>query len=305
MVGNSRCSELTNIGNKMNYKESKLRTETIKSYFEVLKQDSRNIKVPNLIGLGSPRCGTSTLYKLLSDRDDCYCSPVKEANFWGIKQEGYNRDGWTVEEYKRLFLGGETFKYNADITPVYLHCIDSLEEIRKNTNDVKVIINIRNPIDRLFSQFKHFSEIGRSRMRHDFNNDEFELFLTEGIKKFKENKVKIRDWSCPGKAITQSLYNDYILKCEELFGQENVLVLLYEDLKVSQDIWQQTLNDFLGDELSGLESQTSIFHANKSKVMEMNLEQETLSELFDIFDKDIEPLSKTIGRDLASIWKII
>ena len=39
--------------------------------------------------------------------------------------------------------------------------------------------------------------------------------------------------------------------------------------------------------------------------MEMNLEQETLSELFDIFDKDIEPLSKTIGRDLASIWKII
>ena len=95
------------------------------------------------------------------------------------------------------------------------------------------------------------------------------------------------------------------MKCEELFGQENVLVLLYEDLKVSQDIWQQTLNDFLGDELSGLESQTSIFHANKSKVMEMNLEQETLSELFDIFDKDIEPLSKTIGRDLASIWKII
>ena len=259
------------------------------AYYEHLRIASgiaNRCSVPNLFGVGPGRSGTTFLYGLLSTLDEILVSSVKEANFFGIMQDKYRLGGVSLNDYSRLFshAKSQSFKYCAEISPVYLFHRPSLDEIRATCGLAKIMVTLRNPIDRAFSQYKHHQQ------SHQFTN--FDHYCQVGLGNMNLNKPVIRpDWFAPQTNLRQSLYSSDIEYCWKLFGKQNVLILHYEELNAERDSWIARVSEFLGLELTA-EGQPTKHRNASSKNESMELSRMTNKMLTEFYREDQKELRR-------------
>lgn len=115
---------------------------------------------PNLLIVGAAKSGTTSLYNYLSKHPDIFMSVNKEPHFLINKEIGSTRipNGINdLEEYTQLFINGSSFKYRGEASAMYLQFPDiSIKNIRKYLSPkTKILIMLRNPIDRAFSGYHH------------------------------------------------------------------------------------------------------------------------------------------------------
>ena len=118
------------------------------------------MSLPNLLIVGAAKSGTTSLYNYLSQHSDLFASSHKEPHFLINNEIGKTRipNGITeLKSYMDLFLGKDSFKYRVEASTMYLQFPDiSIKNIRKYLDaDTKIIIMLRNPIDRAFSGYNH------------------------------------------------------------------------------------------------------------------------------------------------------
>jgi hypothetical protein len=72
--------------------------------------------LPNFLGLGAQRAGSSWLYKLLQTHPDIYLPErCKEVHYF----DRYYYRG--IKWYKNFFHTHNSYKYTGEITPIYLY----------------------------------------------------------------------------------------------------------------------------------------------------------------------------------------
>lgn len=246
-----------------------------------------NLRGPNLIGVGSGRCGTSHLYGLLRSSPEIYVTPVKEANYFGVA----SRQGMTFREYKSLFAGQGAQRWISDITPVYLYAPDGLEDMRQALGPVRLMATLRNPVTRLVSHFKYHHNY------HGYSN--FEAYLTDGMAEIRSDRP--RNWASPSQGIRMSLYGGPLKRAGELFGAENLLVLIYEDLMADASTWTAQLEPFL--ELSFPEQTGAGRFRNASRKEEVDLPKAPITaEVLDLFAEDLEALGGLVPDRVLQDW---
>ena len=99
-------------------REKRILDDTIRAVVDSIHPGTRaKIKLPNVIGIGSGRCGTSYLFGLLREHDDFYVSPLKEVNYFGIKQAPFTRHGWSLDDYRLCFASQNSEKHIVEISP--------------------------------------------------------------------------------------------------------------------------------------------------------------------------------------------
>jgi len=107
--------------------------------------------LPTFLGIGVPRAGTTWLHTLLSAHPDVYLpSRRKEVRFF----DSYYEQG--QEWYEAFFCPPEEAgRYEAigEISPQYLYCEEGPERIRALLPTAKLIVMLRHPVDRAYSQF--------------------------------------------------------------------------------------------------------------------------------------------------------
>jgi hypothetical protein len=270
--------------------------DTAPSYYRHLQTTSgAKIRqaVPNLYGVGPGRSGTSFLYGLLAGHDDILVSPVKETNYFGILQEGYRRGGLTMKDYSRLFAHPvETeYAYIAEVTPVYLFAPGALNEIKNASGYPKLIVTLREPIDRAHSQYKHH------RQHHE--NQSFDEYVELGLEQLNVGANKKGRWFEPGTNLRQSLYAADIGRAWQLFGRERVQILFYEELKHDPDAWIKRLARFLEVEFDISERQADRYR-NASPAGEIELSEKNRAKLLKIYGEDRGKLDN-MSLDV-SIW---
>lgn len=67
---------------------------------------------PGLICIGMPKCGTSTLYKLLEKNDKFFVTPIKEINYFAFKKFKYGKsitdivfaNNWISKQHRRAII---------------------------------------------------------------------------------------------------------------------------------------------------------------------------------------------------------
>ncbi|SDX66232.1 Sulfotransferase domain-containing protein [Allochromatium warmingii] len=274
-----------------------LTANDIESYYKVLMASLRQRRRPNLIGVGVARCGTTLLYELLKKQPEVYVSPIKEVNFFGVFQQEFrpNGMGWRIEDYERLFLPAKNERYLCEISPVYFSVPGAADWIHRLVADVKIIIMLREPVERLISQYKHYLQHHKRNMIET----DLEAFLESGMRVVQDNAVSIRDWYSPGSCVAQSFYADNLSAYIRLFGRDNVCVLIYEDLRDQPEIWLQTLCDFLG--LNILFDLNEKINASP-KVVDISLSPDLVTKARAMFHDEIAKTSEIIHRDLSSLW---
>ncbi|MEM7163015.1 MAG: sulfotransferase domain-containing protein [Bacteroidota bacterium] len=192
------------------------------------KWNKRRIELPDFIIPGAAKSGTTTLYRILQQHPEVFVpSYHKETYFFSF----FNRE-LTYEkefqshlivnpiEYCDLFKG-QSNKLMGEASIGYLYdfedCIQNMQKFYgEKTKEVKIIIILRNPIDRAFSHYNFL-------IRNGFETLPFKEAIQKDI---SEKRKKIRpgfDYLDYGKYYKQvKAFIDYF---------DHVKVFLFEDLK--------------------------------------------------------------------------
>lgn len=125
------------------------------------------MRLPEFCIAGAQKSGTTTLHGCLCSHTDIRCpiSPdtgefVKEVNFFGNQWD--NGLDW----YRSHFCAQDGVYL--DSTPNYLCDFNAHERMQEVIPNAKLIISLRNPITRAFSQFNHYSQSIEKSRKWDF-----------------------------------------------------------------------------------------------------------------------------------------
>ena len=122
---------------------------------------------PDALIIGAPKAGTSALHVALAQHPQIYASPVKEPKYfmcWDAPPPAYRGPGdghsnqewiWRREEYEALFRGAPDDAIRLESTPFYMYAPTARRRITEELPAAKLIIIVRDPIDRAYSNWMH------------------------------------------------------------------------------------------------------------------------------------------------------
>ena len=128
---------------------------------------AKKINYPNLYIVGAPKSGTTSLYHYLNQHPDI-CIPDKEPRFFiseiikkvndadPIKDYLLRSSVLEKDQYQELY-SQRNEKICCDASTQYLfHHQEVIPQIQKvSTEEPKILIMLRNPVDRAFSNYQH------------------------------------------------------------------------------------------------------------------------------------------------------
>lgn len=202
-----------------------------------------SVKLPNFLIAGAAKSGTTSLYLYLNQHPEVYMSPVKEPKFitaqfikFPLRGIGDSRTEKgiikTFDEYKTLFskVKDEKAIGEASIDSLYFY-EGAIPIIKKYLGDIKIIIILRNPIDRAFSQYVMFTD----RLR--------ESLSFEDALKAEEERVR-NNWAFGWHYTRVGFYYNQVRSYLQNFT--HVKVYLYDDLRQDTAGVVKDLYEFLG-----------------------------------------------------------
>lgn len=194
------------------------------------------METPNLILLGVQKAGTTSLYYWMAQHPDIFGSlAIKDIPIFVEKQKRKMR----LHEFKEYVCKNR--KNEKIVFHGWVHYINSFDEFKTEfPNDIsnaKYILVLRDPIDRMISNFKY-------SLSHD---KEEKSSIIDAIQHEQENR---NSFSFEKKGycsyIRNSLYADDIAYIKNNVEKENLLILWFEDLANTPQETANKVFNFLG-----------------------------------------------------------
>lgn len=211
--------------------------------------------LPNFLGIGAPRSGSTWLYELLRSHPDIYMSQRKETYFF----RNYFEKG--LVEYQKFFPEeAEAWKYVAigEFTPYYLFCSECPARITQVPSIKKFLLILRNPVKRAYSQFGALLKAG------DFQGT-FEDCMVTNYERIVEH----------------GFYTRPLKEYFRYFDREQFLILIMEETVNNVAQTKQRLGSFLGVDAAKFTQVESKHRVNKSyipKIPKLNYYLEKLRQ---------------------------
>ncbi|MEX2132610.1 MAG: sulfotransferase domain-containing protein, partial [Acidimicrobiia bacterium] len=115
-------------------------------------------QLPTFLIAGAMRCGTTSLNAYLREHDEITVGQPKEVHFF---DQNYERG---IDWYLQHFPGSDTAKAIGEATPAYLYFPEVAERIATTLPDVKILLLLRDPVDRAHSHYWHNRSVGREKL---------------------------------------------------------------------------------------------------------------------------------------------
>lgn len=199
--------------------------------------------LPDFLIIGVQKGGTSTLYGTLTDHPNVRRAANKELNFFN---QNFERG---VKWYRQCFLPpvkGEEFSLTGESTPAYFTDTANIpERAAKILPDARLILMLRNPVDRAYSNYQHQVRAGRET--RDFGTAVRAAEAALKVEREGNAPDGSREWTQNGSAyISRGLYIEHLERWMEFFDREQLLILKSESFfGDAQGTLKRTL-DFLG-----------------------------------------------------------
>ncbi len=176
--------------------------------------------LPNYLIIGTARGGTTWLAKNLMLHSEIFMYSKKELHFF---ERDYAKG---IDWYEQKFNNAnENAIAIGEGTPAYLYHEHVSELIKKHIPKVKLIVSLRDPVERAFSHYLY-----RERERQ-FKN----------LPQTFEKKIN----TTPS-LIETGLYARKLQRYYDLFPKENILILLYDELSNDPEQYLRRVYKFLG-----------------------------------------------------------
>ena len=127
--------------------------------------------LPDFFIAGAPKAGTTALHAALARHQALYMSAVKEPKFFLTDGPPSARGGpgdvqtyrehvWRREDYEALFDPAPAGVLRGESTPFYLYNWAAQRRIRALIPDAKIIVILRDPVERAHSNWTHLWSAG-------------------------------------------------------------------------------------------------------------------------------------------------
>lgn len=213
---------------------------------------------PNFLCVGAQKAGTTTLHDILKQHPDIYLPKLKEAHFFDRPERYIKGIRWWLETF---FEDYNNEKIMGAITPEYLYYEEVPEKIFHDLRGVKLIIILRNPVDRAYSHYL----MSKRRSYETLPFEEAILAEPERLRvggDFERNHFSYID---------RGRYAVQLKRYYNLFKQENIMVLIFEDdIKRNIDETIGKIERFLDIEQLPLNTKLESNSAREPKNMVLN-----------------------------------
>jgi len=180
----------------------------------------------DFIGIGAPRCGTTWIARCLAEHPQVCFSSEKEPDFF---LDSHYRKG--LKFYQSFFKDCGNGRIRGEFSPSYYLNKKVPQRIKKYFPNVKLLVCLRNPIERILSHYKFKIKTGQ-----------------------KINPNISKELSSNRYYMLYGLYYQYLSKFFKYFNPKNILILIYEDtlsnptkfIKISIDFLKLMKTLFLG-----------------------------------------------------------
>jgi hypothetical protein len=182
-------------------------------------------RLPDFVVIGAGKSGTTSLNEYLKEHPNIFMSTRKEPNFFAYElakeedfdlessKEFYKDSVLKLEDYLQLFEGSKEDQLLGEVSNTYLNSEMACARIKHYVPNTKLIAILRNPADRLFSRYSHYTREG---------------LLPEdgGLDRVFDKSTSW--WKRPD-MITEGLYYGQLKRYYDNFPKENIRVYLYEN----------------------------------------------------------------------------
>ena len=195
--------------------------------------------LPNLLIVGAAKSGTTSLHNYLNQHPDVFmCSP-KEPHFLINKEIGEQRISKGVlnlEDYKSLFEGKSGKRYRGESSVMYLSFPEiTIKNIKKYlSEDVKIIIMLRNPVERAYSGYQHVK-------RYNIMES---LSFEDALEQSEHRYHNTSNMTPASRYLELGLYYKQVKVLSEAF--KNIHLIIYDDYKHHFDKEMNKVFHFLG-----------------------------------------------------------
>lgn len=193
----------------------------------------------DFIGIGVPKAATSWIYQCLSEHPDICMAEPKETQFLLSEEER------SVAEYAQHFQHCNEEKVRGEYSPKYLFSEQALRRIKQHYPEAKLVVCLRNPIERAISLYYYRSSKGRNTLPT----------LHEQIQQ------------APKDYIEHGKYYTHLSKYLKEFSREQIYIIVYEDIEKDPKHVIRELYDFLNvsDEFTppSLQSKKNVTSASR------------------------------------------
>lgn len=212
----------------------------------------------NFIGIGVQKSASTWVYRVLEDHPQVQVSTPKELNYFSYN---YNEgDDW----YNGHFLGAEE-RVTGEISPSYFHRDVVLDRIKKYNPDIKIIVTLRDPVGRAYSNHLHMIRVNQ--------------YLGEDLS-FEKGMLAHEMY------LDQSRYFLHLSKWFDLFPSENILVLIQENIEQNPFDEALKIYEFLGVDET---------HVSKFVNKRANVSYQAKSKLFEAMLKKFGCYARRLG----------
>ncbi|MCD6422482.1 sulfotransferase domain-containing protein [bacterium] len=187
--------------------------------------------LPNFLGIGAQRSGTTSLFAILRQHPNIYLPEVKETGFFC--DDNQFKKG--IEYYERIFFSkwrGE--KAVGEISPDYL-LVEYVPERIYHTlgKETKLIVMLRNPAERAWSNYL-------MNLARGIEDKPFEEAIRLEEKRIKRGPSSLLNFSY----LKRGLYAEQIRRYLRFFPRENFFFIIFETDFLQNR--QRTIEQLLG-----------------------------------------------------------
>ncbi|MBW7475542.1 sulfotransferase domain-containing protein [Paenibacillus oenotherae] len=243
---------------------------------------------PDFLIIGTQKGGTTSLYHYLTQHPNIKAAAVKEVHYFDHQfDKGFD---W----YKRHFPPGLSAQaLTGEASPYYLFHPQTPGRVRELLPDTKLIVLLRNPVDRAYSHYQMMVRRGLEQLSFP------EALLAESARVQDEYERMAQD---PGYSSTncehfsylkRGLYAEQLKRWFHYFPPEQFLIMSSERLLQDPAECCQRAWDFLGMRAWGLTEFTQLNEGNYTS----GIPAETLKWLYEYFAEPNRQLFDLIGEE--------
>jgi hypothetical protein len=201
-------------------------------------RSAHNLTLPHFIGLGPGQSGSTWLFEQLSRHPDIFLPSKKELNYFNRNLHRYS-----LSSYAANFKPGGNC-ITGEISPGYSVLRgDRIQFLKKMIPEVRLILTVRNPVDRSWSAARRLME------RFNFNLEDFDD--TELMKYFSSEwaysiKGVKRIWGDFEPGLLEGQYSRIIKHWLRYCTEEQLLVVFFKQLVEEPQTYLETICRHIG-----------------------------------------------------------
>jgi hypothetical protein len=199
---------------------------------------------PNLYIVGAAKSATTYTASVLSASPDIFCPEPKELHYFASKyisdplrrndpfksyDEYIIRDN---EKYLAFFNDAGQYSFQLDASPSNLYYEGCAADIKAISPDARIIILLRNPVDRAFSQYKMNVRLGKEK-----------LSFEEALK--AENERIGSGFFMATAYLKAGHYCNSVQEYLDVFGTGNVHIVLFDEIVINEKATFDEIFSFL------------------------------------------------------------